>query len=62
MVGPQGHVCGIENAGWKGAVTADDAIIDSKRLANVSIVGLPFGSVNFPSLSIWPGSRRTIMI
>ena len=43
-VGPAGHVYGIENAGWKGAVKADQAL----ALANVSIEALPFGTVSFP--------------
>ena len=48
MVGPSGHVYGIENAGWKGAVEADRAILADGKLANVSIEGLPFGTVSFP--------------
>ena len=48
VVGGQGHVYGIENAGWKDAVTADQAILADGRLANVSIEALPFGTVTFP--------------
>jgi predicted methyltransferase len=48
IVGPKGHVYGIENAGWKGAVAADQAAIATGKLANVSIEGLPFGTVSFP--------------
>lgn len=46
VVGPRGHVYGIENAGWKGAVKADEAVVAS--LPNVSIEALPFGTVHFP--------------
>jgi predicted methyltransferase len=47
VVGPTGHVYGIENPGWKGAVKADQDLIAEKKLANVSVVGLPFGTVSF---------------
>jgi predicted methyltransferase len=49
IVGPKGHVYGIENAGWKGAVAADRAVLAQGKLANVSIEGLPFGTVRFPA-------------
>jgi predicted methyltransferase len=49
VVGPKGHVYGIENSGWKGAVAADQAVIATAKLANVSITGLPFGTVSFPA-------------
>jgi predicted methyltransferase len=49
VVGPKGHVYGIENSGWKGAVAADQAMIATGKLANVSITGLPFGTVVFPA-------------
>jgi len=48
VVGPQGHVYGIENAGWKGAFKADQAMLASLKLANVSIEQAPFGTVRFP--------------
>lgn len=48
VVGPRGHVYGIENAGWKGAVKADRALLADGRMTNVSIEGLPFGTVSFP--------------
>ena len=48
VVGPKGHVYGLENAGWKGAVKADAAITAGGRYANVSIEALPFGEVRFP--------------
>ena len=48
VVGPAGHVYGVENAGWKGAVKADQELLANARLANVSIEALPFGTVSFP--------------
>ena len=48
VVGPRGHVYGIENAGWKGAVKADQALVTEGKFTNVSIEALPFGSVQFP--------------
>ena len=48
VVGPRGHVYGIENAGWKGAVDADKALLAGGRLANVTIEPQPFGTVAFP--------------
>jgi predicted methyltransferase len=47
VVGPKGHVYATENAGWKGAVKADDALLAEGRLKNVSIEPLPFGTVKF---------------
>lgn len=48
VVGPGGHVYGIENAGWKGAVKADRAALEAGNLKNVTIEALPFGTVSFP--------------
>src|SRR3954463_2547911 len=48
IVGPTGHVYGIENAGWKGAVKANDEMLAEGRWNNVSIESGPFGTVNFP--------------
>jgi predicted methyltransferase len=48
VVGPAGHVYGLENEGWKGAVKADQEFVVEKKLTNVSIEGLPFGTVRFP--------------
>ena len=45
VVGPAGHIYGIENAGWKGAVAADAKL---SALGNVSVAALPFGTVAFP--------------
>ncbi|MBS0297285.1 MAG: class I SAM-dependent methyltransferase [Proteobacteria bacterium] len=48
VVGPNGHVYAIENAGWKGAVKADKAMLADGKLANVSVDAQPFGTVAFP--------------
>jgi len=48
VVGPQGHVYGIENRGWKGAVKADQELLAEGKWKNVSIDSQPFGTVNFP--------------
>ena len=48
VVGPKGHVYGIENPGWEGSLKSDQDLITEKKLANVSVVGLPFGTVSFP--------------
>jgi predicted methyltransferase len=48
VVGPTGHVYGIENVGWKGAVDANKALLTDKHWSNVSIDTQPFGTVNFP--------------
>jgi predicted methyltransferase len=48
VVGPGGHVYGIENAGWKGAVDADKALLADGKMKNVSIDVQPFGTVSFP--------------
>ena len=60
VVGPTGHVYGIENAGWKGAVKANDEMLAEGKWKNVSIDSQPFGTVNFPNRSILRGSRKTI--
>src|SRR5689334_18141910 len=48
VVGPQGHVYGIENDKWKGAVDANQELVASGQWKNVSIDTQPFGTVNFP--------------
>ena len=55
VVGPTGHVFGIENQGWKGAVKADEALLAGGALANVSIEALPFGTVASLGRSISSG-------
>jgi len=47
VVGPGGHVDAIENAGWKGAVEADQALLAEGRWKNVSVDVQPFGTVRF---------------
>jgi len=48
VVGPKGHVYGMENVVWKGAVKADKALLADGKMANVSMDARPFGTVNFP--------------
>ncbi len=48
VVGPKGHVYGIENDKWKGAVDTDKELVASGKWKNVSIDVQPFGTVNFP--------------
>jgi predicted methyltransferase len=45
IVGPGGHVLAVENAGWKGAVKADQAMLADKALANVTLSVQPFGAL-----------------
>jgi predicted methyltransferase len=48
VVGPTGHVYGIENDRWKEAVVANRALLAEGRWTNVSMDVKPFGAVNFP--------------
>jgi predicted methyltransferase len=48
VVGPTGHVYGLENQGWKGAVEANDKLLAEGRWKNVSMAAKPFGTVSFP--------------
>jgi predicted methyltransferase len=48
VVGPKGHVYGLENKGWKGAVEADKKLVADGKWPNVSIDYQPFGTVKFP--------------
>ena len=48
VVGPKGHVYGIENDKWKGAVEANQALVSEGKFKNVSMDVQPFGTVNFP--------------
>ena len=48
VVGPTGHVYGIENDKWKGAVEANAALLKEGRWQNVSMDVQPFGTVKFP--------------
>ena len=46
VVGPKGHVYGIENAKWKSAIEANQKL--AAQLPNVTMESGPFGTVNFP--------------
>jgi predicted methyltransferase len=48
VVGPTGHVYGLENAGWKWAVKANDELVAEGKWKNVSMDSQPFGTVKFP--------------
>jgi predicted methyltransferase len=48
VVGPSGHVYGIENDRWKEAVEANEKVVKAVKLKNVSIETRPFGTVDFP--------------
>ena len=48
VVGPSGHVYGLENGGWKGVGDADRAMLADGRWSNVSMDIRPFGTVAFP--------------
>lgn len=48
IVGPNGHVLGIENAGWKGAVKADQALLREPGRARVQMKAEPFGEMDVP--------------
>jgi predicted methyltransferase len=46
IVGPNGKVIGIENAGWKGAAAADQKTIASLPQKNVELQVNPFGQMS----------------
>ncbi len=48
IVGPAGHVYGLENATWRKAVAADRAALAASGATNVSLDAPPFGTVAFP--------------
>jgi predicted methyltransferase len=48
VVGPKGHVYGIENAKWDDGVKLDQALVADGKWKNVSMDSGPFGTVNFP--------------
>lgn len=48
VVGPGGHVYGIENDKWKGAVEADEKLVAEGKWKDVSMDAQPFGTVKFP--------------
>ena len=49
VVGPTGKIYGVENAGWKGAVDADQKMLAQGGHGNVSLDVEPFGQLNMPS-------------
>ncbi|MBS0334666.1 MAG: class I SAM-dependent methyltransferase [Proteobacteria bacterium] len=49
VVGPNGKVMGVENNGWKGAVKADQEMVASLPVKNVTVEGQTFGVLNFPA-------------
>ena len=48
VVGPTGHLYGIENDRWQDSVRDDKALLAEGKWKNVSIVVRPFGTVGFP--------------
>jgi len=48
VVGPKGEVFGLENAGWKDAVTADQQLLAGPGLKNVSLDVETFGQFKLP--------------
>lgn len=48
IVGPKGKVYGLENAGWKGAVTADRQLVAQPGRGNVVLDVEPFGQFKLP--------------
>ena len=49
VVGPNGRVMGVENAGWKGAAKADQDMIATLPTKNVDVDVEPFGVMKFPA-------------
>jgi predicted methyltransferase len=48
VVGPKGHVYGIENENWQDSAKDDKAMLAEGKWKNVSIDVQPFGTVKFP--------------
>jgi predicted methyltransferase len=48
VVGPGGKVYGLENAGWKGAVEADQKVVGEHGRSNVVLDVEPFGQFKLP--------------
>ena len=48
VVGPKGHVYGLENEGWKGSAEATRKRLAGDQFTNVTIDPQPFGTVRFP--------------
>ena len=48
IVGPRGRILGIENAGWKSAVKADQQMLTEAGRTNVQLDVEPFGQFSLP--------------
>ena len=48
VVGPEGHIYAIENAGWNDSYKDDQAMLAEGNWNNVSLDRQPFGTVKFP--------------
>lgn len=48
VVGPNGHIYAIENAGWNDSVKDDRAMLAEGKWKNVSLDVQPFGTAKFP--------------
>jgi predicted methyltransferase len=48
IVGPKGKIYGIENTGWKGAVEADQKVVDDLKRDNIAIDPESFGHFTLP--------------
>ena len=48
IVGPTGHIYGIENDRWQDSVKDDKTLLAEGKWKNVSIIVRPFGTVEFP--------------
>jgi predicted methyltransferase len=57
VVGPKGRVLSVENAGWKGAVKADNEMLAGLAAKNVSLDVEPFGQ-----LKLQPGAADLFWI
>ena len=49
VVGPKGHVYGVENAKWKSSAKADEALAGDGAHANVTMQVQPFGAFDLPA-------------
>lgn len=47
VVGPEGHIYAIENAGWNDSYKDDQAMLAEGKWTNVSLDKAPFGTVRF---------------
>lgn len=48
VVGPEGHIYTMENAGWNNSYKDDQAMLAEGKWKNVSLDKAPFGTVRFP--------------